>query len=325
MRRASPVITAMMLLAGSQLIPELLQPGLCYGVTIKHVDMSKLNKLQDSLTPEQFQDLTDRANEIERMIKAGPPRLGNEYDGAIQMLEDQAKQLAQERKDIRSQNEQLVGDELKRLDSTYEQYSHDISEQQRQQFLTTATELQARWANPDWESKSVNQAIADSSQLLTDIRKLSSTMIEMASIAPGKKSGSSLPVRARRPTPFVGAPLDQEQVTLERPGFMDTDEIVPDYKNSYKNAPFIPPKTTVDTISKSLSDLRIHLDGLNRINVLGTFEYESLSQQWNDLLSKFEPLKGSNTLDNSQKTALMQTLQNKIKELRSTIDNAATK
>lgn len=302
--------------------PAVIPGAFAYGVVIKHVDMDKLKQYKDCLTPEQYKEVLDRANEVERMIKDGPPRMGNEYDNAIKQVEDQAKQMAQESKDLLSQTEQTVTQELSRLERDYETYGNGLSESQRKSFLSQAATLEARWADPSWDSKPVNQALVDSNQMLSDIRKVSNNLVNMTPISP-----TSLPNSVpgpRRPPTFIGAPLDQEPIPLERTGFMDPDEIVPNSSYSYRNTPFVAPKLTADTISKMLSDLRLHLDGLNKINVIGSLEYESFSKRLNDLATQSERLKASDKLDDGR-FALLQTLQNKINDLRRSIYNAATR
>ncbi len=313
----------MFALVGSQFIlTELNQVGFCQPVVIKHVDMDKIKKHKDSLSPDQYQNILDRANEIERMIKDGPPKIGNEYDAAIQSVQDQAKQLSQERKDLLSQNEQNVIQELRRLDSDYEHYGKSLSDSQRKQFLSQASELQSRWSDPAWDSKSVNQAITDSNQMLSDIRKVSSNLVNMASIGPGKSS-TFVSVKPKRAT-FIGGPLDQDPTPFFRPGFMESDDIVPNNTQSYQNIPFVTPKLTAESINKTLSDLRLHLDGLNKIGILGTFEYESFSKQLNDLIKQTESLTATGTVDDGR-SALLQTLQKNTADLRRSIDNAATR
>ena len=322
MKRNSTLVLITSALLGAQFGLIEVSPGLCYGVVIKHVDMDKINKYKDSLAPDQYQNIMDRANEIERMIKDGPPKMGNEYDAAIQSIQDQAKQLAQERHDQLSQNEQNVIQELRRLDSDYEQYGKSLNDNQRKQFLSQASELQSRWSDPAWDSKSVNQAITDSNQMLTDIRKVSSNLVNMASIGPGKSS-SFVSARPKRAT-FIGGPLDQEATPFFRPGFMECDDIVPNNAYSYRNSPFVAPKLTAESINKTLTDLKLHLDGLNKIGILGTFEYESFTKQLNDLIKQTEILSASDKVDDGR-TELLQTLQRKATDLRRSIDNAATR
>ncbi len=276
-------------------------PVIARGTVVKHVDMGEITKYQDSISPTDYESLVERAKQVENMIQSGPPKTldAREYTQAIDNLKDEAKSKADQRRDELDRNTQQVNDEFSRLGTTFDSYSKDLSKNQKGEVDDKVNELLKRWNSG--EERSVNKGLEECSEMLEQLKQIHNSIIDFSMSRkpkdmddPANGAGN-----VKGPGQDRGAGNSPENIVL--PGAEGSASVnarepksaPPDFFD-YRYTPAMRYRSASEPADKTLLDLKKRIEGLKSIHIIGTFEYEALSKEWQSLNELNRRLKVTN-------------------------------
>ena len=154
-------------------------------------DLNEITQYQDSLSPDDYASLSERARQLQAQLHANAPRTidASEYKQAIQTLKADTREKVEERHNELDQSTKQVNDEIERINRTYESYARDLSDQQKDELDHDMQDLLQRWKSPAPNQKGVNQGLKECGEYLEQLHKINDRIIDSSmSKAPKEKA-----------------------------------------------------------------------------------------------------------------------------------------
>jgi len=259
-------------------------------------DLNEITQYQDSLSPDDYASLSERARQLQAQLHANAPRTidASEYKQAIQTLKADTREKVEERHNELDQSTKQVNDEIERINRTYESYARDLSDQQKDELDHDMQDLLQRWKSPAPNQKGVNQGLKECGEYLEQLHKINDRIIDSSMSKAPKEKASEKDI-----VPFA------DEIEMERDN--SWSELKKLRQNmpffDYRYSPWLKPTKSLPSAETRIANLLKRIEVLRGIKALGTFEYESFRQDLDKLAAdcqKLKPGNGSYSAKNEQ-------------------------
>jgi hypothetical protein len=286
-------------------------PGNLASTPVPNFDLNEVTQYQDSLSPDDYASLLERARQLQAELHANAPRTidASEYKQAIQTLKADTKDKVEARHNELDQATKQVNEEIDRINRTYESYSHDLNDEQKDGLDHDMQDLLQRWKSSAPAQKGVNQNLNECAVILEQLHKINERIIasSMTRVPLEKVSEKDI-------VPFSDEmekdnSWNELKKLRQRMPFFD-----------YRYSPMLKPAKIQLSAECRIANLLKRIEVLRGIKALGTFEYETFKQNLDKLAGDCKMLKPGNQ---SYSKKNEQILMEKIAEAEHEIQKAS--